>query len=159
MNDVYERVLELMGKTANGRLYEKFVHDLGETPEVQLKKAQITEYTFPNAGFHLSCVDGLAHAKGTGSSGFTAAYFSLDKGYKGNLPKDIDVVDTPDDIERKLGVKAISPIRHANNAKAGTDFLIQDYHLKPVRLSVIFRGSPLKLNMVAVNYCPTGDAR
>lgn len=154
MKNIYERVLELMGKTQDDRLFAQFLSDLGEDPVIYKKDEVSTEYMFEKSGFALSFMEVSRHSS---RRGFAHAFFYLRSPsrptYDGKLPGGIKPDDDRDDVERKLGLKPISS-KLVQNQEDSTS-LWENYYLKPYKLCFIFQLPNYAISMLSVHYSPS----
>ncbi len=100
MNDLFERITELIGEEVDAPICKQFVKDLGEEP----LNAR-TLYFFPDSGFSLIClqrtfVRAFLNVCTPKEAGFINAY-------KGNLPADIRIQDNRELIRSKLSDQLI----------------------------------------------------
>jgi hypothetical protein len=52
MKNLYERLIETLGKSQSDSCFDDFVRDLGEKPELLIETKSRREFSFPDAGLN-----------------------------------------------------------------------------------------------------------
>lgn len=105
--EVYERLLDLVGKPIDDRVLNAFIADVGQSPDkYKSDDDDVHVWFFPDLGFHIDFINGRCN--GFAFHLATVANESGVKRYKGDFPAKIGSEDPRHEVERKLG---FSPMR------------------------------------------------
>jgi hypothetical protein len=117
MTDLYDHIIELLGKPEDDPLYSKLVRDLGE-PSIIEETPELRMFSFPNQGFVLASA---VLPDMSGARLFRNATFVFDTSrtpggewvpFAGKLPGGISCGDGPEDVHEKFikaGAKQPTP--------------------------------------------------
>lgn len=155
MEKIYERVLELLGKSQDDPLFAKFINDLEENPHTLCKDNHGTTYLFRKSGLSLIFYE---HSKCFATVFFHFGSEMANSGtvsrYSENLPAGIKFGDSRADVERKLGITPVFS-KWIQGATAETQKnLWEEYEVEPLVFRFIFNGISNKLDSASVNYGP-----
>jgi hypothetical protein len=152
MQNQFEQIIKLFGKSPDDPISRKFVEDLGESPSYQSGC-----YVFPKTGFMLFCY----------KKKFVMACFHISRpasegGYKGNLPSGITSSDSREDVQRKLGVAPVEsklqPVEQ--RAFCSVPEETEDWYIiHPLRLWFTFNPENDSLTSFTVRYDNETDSK
>jgi hypothetical protein len=94
MENVLEKLVDLLGKTPYHSDWQQFIRDVGEEPEFV---ADAGTYEFKKAGFKLTLFEGTF---------FTAVFEFVENGpnFSGEFPGGVAIGDELKDVQKKLGI-------------------------------------------------------
>lgn len=145
MDNLFERLTALLGKSKDDNSFELFIHDLGEQPQIYLENEVSTEYFFKRSGIFLSyffsgnCfAQTIIHA--TGEDGVAL--------YEGNLPNGIRFGESKEIVEEKIGTPRYEP--KSSDIGDYNEFEVND-------LLIGFRYVRRKLERLHIRYIPAWD--
>ena len=152
MTNIYEKILDILGKNKDDPSFINFVSELCEKPDIVIDDKQACVFLFRQSGiqliyfYHCQC--------------FASAYFRLGnkndrmQPYKGDLPFKIQFDDSVTDVEQKINIKPISSklIRGCNSEEPKDHYV--EYSLNLYVLNFIFGGSTQKLSSFSISYDP-----
>ncbi|MGD9682687.1 MAG: hypothetical protein AB7W16_15975 [Candidatus Obscuribacterales bacterium] len=98
MADTFQCILDVLGKSDKDDAFERLAAALGERPNLFVETPKTLEYRC-DSGFHLSFFK---------EEDFFFVAYIHPKSFKGDLPKNLRWGDTPDEVERKLGINPLA---------------------------------------------------
>jgi len=147
MKNLYERVVEVLGKSHDDQVFVQLIKDLGEMPEIIAGASGSSEYLFDDLGLALQFMDR--------SNCFVAVFFHWAsaavrtehvKPYAGNLAAGIEFGDSHEQVAVKLRTE---PVR----SRATTGELHEEYELNPLELHCKFNSAE-ELEHLSVWFTP-----
>jgi hypothetical protein len=147
MEDIYQRVLELMGKTPDGFEFAEFVLDLGYTPDIFINNEVRIMYVFE--GIYLSYMKfAKCFATVYFHDGSTKTDPHASPRYSGRFPTGIQFGDSRETVQQKLGCR---PLPDGLSYEIGHS---DAYELQNMRLYFCFSESEGELRLVQEEYIP-----
>jgi hypothetical protein len=142
MDDLFERLVSLLGQPHDGKVFKQFIEDLGEEPDV-LPPPAPPDYDFNRAGFSVS-TDGRNITE-IFAVIRTPTYARTNE--SGLLPSGLTDSDRRIDVRRKLG----KPAGSGQNRK--TKELIDHYKISEVIVTLKFDSDDQQITTVRI-YVP-----
>jgi len=152
MEDLYERLIDMLGKSESDTCFDRFVRDLGETPVLLIDRKSLRHYEFPGAGLSVSIDKEQDQIKSVflhlSTAGVEAGRIAR---YGGNLPAGIVPNDARATVRKKLALTPHSERIQGRTKDDPKDFW-DNYYVGPLELTFIFDGGSKRMHALSVHY-------
>lgn len=152
-DQLYDRIVELLGKRLDDPAFTQLAHDLSDEPHPMLRNEHkyVQDYLFRKSGFQVSynkMIDAFYHAFfHHGSEMARSGYVSA---YQGRLPAGIKFGEQPAEVAAKLGLKPSWSKMIPGCDKQAPKDLWEKYAAGPLQFTCIYRGPTSELNSVSI---------
>ena len=152
MDNLYERLVGMLGKPSNDPCLEQFIRDVGVEPKLLFDWKSRRQYDFNSIGVWIS-IDKRQDQIKTVKFHFHTA--SVAEGsvaeYEGSLPAGIQPTDTRDTIIQKIGMVPEARMVQGRTPEDPKDYWDR-YQIGPLQSTFIFDGPTGRLDMLAVHF-------
>lgn len=152
MEDLLKRLTDMLGKQLDDPCFDRFVQELGETPEILYDSKSMREFSFKDSGIYVTMDKRQNQIKSVflhlSTAGVEAGSIAP---YKGNLPSGITPEDNRATVKKKLATKPRSQ-RIQGRTKADPKDYWEYYCFGPLELTFIFDGATKRMDALSIHY-------
>jgi len=152
MKDPFKSLTDMLGKPVDDPGFDRFVQELGESPEIFYDSKSMQELSFKDSGIYVSMDKRQNQIKSVFFHLSTALTEAGEMApYQGSLPNGITAQDSKAVVTKKLGIQPRSQRIQGRTKDDPKDYW-EYYIIGPLELTFIFDGATKRMGALSIRY-------